>query len=92
MMEIDNTDTYRSCKRLAEHDLDYEQPEIPEMSDLAVSGPSFVVIEGKKDGAAMDTLSQVHDLYRKEKASLQQRHAAKQEAAATHFHLDEAET
>ena len=27
-----------------------------------------------------------------EKASLQQRHTAKQEAAATHFHLDEAET
>ena len=80
LMGIGNTDTYRMRKRLAQHD--YDQPEIPEMPDLAFSGPSFVVIDGETKGEAMDTLSQVHDLYRKEGVRMEEAFHAREKAYA----------
>ena len=65
-MGIGNADTYKMRQRFARHGHDYDDPEIPELPDLAVTGPSFLVIEGQTNGEAMDTHSQVHDLYRKE--------------------------
>jgi hypothetical protein len=82
LMGIGNTDTNRTRKRLAEHGHDFAQPEIPELPDLAVSGPSFVVIDGEKNGEAMDTLSQVHDLYRKEGARMEEAFHAREKAYA----------
>ncbi len=66
LMGIGSIDTGRMRERLAQHGKDYDEPEIPDLPDLKVNGPAFVVVGGERKGEAMDTLSQVHDLYRKE--------------------------
>ncbi len=65
-MGIGSTNTARMREWLAKHGRDYNGPEISELLDLATRGPSFVVIDGQLQGEAMGTLSQIHDLYRKE--------------------------
>ena len=82
LMGIGNSDTYRMRQRLARHGHDYDEPEIPLLPDLAVSGPSFVVIGGETNGEAMDTLSQVHDLYRKEGVRMEAAFHAREKARA----------
>ncbi len=83
LMGIGNTDTYQTRKRLARAKQGhYQEPEIPEMPDLAVGGPSFVVIEGQKDGEAMTTLIQTHELYRKEGARMEEAYLAREKAHA----------
>jgi len=52
------------------------------LRDLAVAGPSFVVVEGKNKGQAMDTLEQIHDLYRKEGARMHAAYLAREKAEA----------
>jgi hypothetical protein len=66
LMGIGNADTGRIEERAIRTGDDYEQPQIPNLPDLKAGGPAFVVMEGDTDSAAMDTLEQVHDLYRKE--------------------------
>jgi hypothetical protein len=61
---------------------EYEPPEIPNLPDLLVGGPSFVVVEGETDSAAMDTLEQVHDLYRKEGEKMEAAYHAREQARA----------
>jgi hypothetical protein len=82
LMGIGNADTHRMHQRHARQGHDYHEPEIPELPDLAVSGPSFVVTEGLKDGEAMDTLSQVHELYRKEGTRMKLAFHAREKAQA----------
>lgn len=82
LMGIGNADTYKMRQRLARQGHDYDEPEIPELPDLAVKGPSFVVIEGETKGDAMDTLSQVHDLYRKEGSRMEEAFHAREKAYA----------
>jgi hypothetical protein len=57
-------------------------PEIPDMPDLADGGPSFVVVEGDEESPAMDTLEQLHDLYRKEGARMEEAYHARVKARA----------
>ncbi len=85
LMGIGYADTYRMRKRLAEHGHDFAQPEIPDLPDLAVSGPSFIVIEGERSGEAMDTLCQIHDLYRKEGARMEEAFNAREKANAESY-------
>ncbi len=83
LMGIGNTDTYQTRKRLARQKQGhYQEPEIPEMPDLAVGGPSFVVIEGQKEGEAMTTLIQTHELYRKEGTRMEEAYHAREKAYA----------
>jgi hypothetical protein len=82
LMGISNSDSHRIRKRLAKNGHDYHEPEIPRLPDLAISGPSFVVAEGQIDSEAMDTLSQVHDLYRKEGVRMGKAFHAREEAYA----------
>ena len=82
LMGVGNTDTYRMRKGLAAHGRKYLAPEIPEIPDLALSGPKFVVAGGQTDGEAMDTLSQVHDLYRKEGVRMEAAYHAREKARA----------
>ena len=82
LMGIGNTDTHRMRSRLAEHRNDYEEPKIPLLSNLAIGGPTFVVTKGEIDGEAMDTLSQVHDLYRKEGIKMEDAFYAREKANA----------
>lgn len=66
LMGIGNIDTDKIRQRLGRQRDEGEESEIPILQELAVSGPSFEVIEGETHGEAMDTLCQIHDLYRKE--------------------------
>jgi hypothetical protein len=74
LMGIGGIDT-RRWKEMAEaRGIEYKGPEIPEipiMSDPADGGPSFVVVEGDAESPAMDTLKQIHDLYRAEGARME---------------------
>ena len=85
LMGIGSIDTSRMRKRLAKNTYNYNLPEIPELPDLALSGPSFVVTGGQKDGEAMDTLSQVHDLYRKEGFRMEEAYHAREKANAERY-------
>lgn len=80
LMGIGSTNTARMRERLARHGQDYNEPEIPKMPDFAVAGPSFTVLEGDADSPAMDTLEQVHDLYRKEGARMEAAFHAREKA------------
>jgi hypothetical protein len=85
LMGIGGIDT-RRWKEMAEaRGIEYkgpEIPEIPEMPDLADGGPSFVLVEGDKASPAMDTLEQIHDLYRKEGARMEEAYHARVQARA----------
>lgn len=82
LMGIGNTET-PVMRRLAEKTgSEYEAPAIPEFSDLEAGGPAFVVVEGSADSPAMDTLEQVHDLYRKEGARMEAAYHAREKARA----------
>ena len=85
LMGIGNTDTYRTLRRLAKYGHLYDLPEIPELPDLALSGPSFVVVGGEVKGEAMDTLSQVHELYRKEGVRMEEAYHAREKASAERY-------
>lgn len=82
LMGIGNSATRRIRKRNAQHGLEFDAPEIPALPDLAISGPSFVVASGKQDSEAMDTLSQIHDLYRKEGVRMEEAFHAREKAYA----------
>ena len=85
LMGIGSMDT-RRWKEMAEaRGIEYKGPEIPvipEMIDLADGGPSFVVVEGDAESPAMDTLEQIHDLYRKEGKRMEEAYHAREKARA----------
>ncbi len=82
LMGIGATDTYQMRKGLARHGYDYKAPVIPDLPDLSVSGPSFIVVEGEPNGEAKDTLSQLHALYRKEGVRMEEAFLARKKAYA----------
>jgi hypothetical protein len=85
LMGIGGIDTRRWKEITEARGIEYKGPEIPEireMTDLAAGGPSFVVIEGDAKSPAMDTLEQIHDLYRKEGVRMEEAYHAREEARA----------
>jgi hypothetical protein len=80
LMGIGSTDTKRWAELAAEKGFEYQVPEIPEMPDLADGGPSFIVVEGDAKSPAMDTLEQIHDLYRKEGPRMEEAYHARVKA------------
>ena len=82
LMGLGNQDTVTLSKLDFGTDFKYEAPVIPELPDLSVGGPSFVVIEGNADGSAMATLEQIHDLYRKEGKQMEAAFHAREKARA----------
>lgn len=82
LMGIGNIDILRMRKGFAKRGQDFAGPEMPELPDLAVGGPAFVVVAGETTGAAMDTLGQIHDLYRKEGVKLEAAFHAREKAYA----------
>ncbi len=73
-----NTATARRMAAKAGHE--YEPPEIPELPNLATSGPAFVVVEGAEDSPAMDVIEQTHDLYRKSGTEMKEAYIMREEA------------
>jgi hypothetical protein len=83
LMGIGGIDTRRWKKMAEARGIEYKGPEIPEiplLPDLANGGPSFVVVEGDAASPAMDTLEQIHDLYRKEGARMEEAYHARTKA------------
>ena len=78
LMGIGGIDTRRWREMAEARGIEYkgpkipEIPEIPEMPDFAEGGPAFVVVDGDAESPAMDTLEQIHDLYRKEGARMEE--------------------
>lgn len=73
----------QTMRRLAEKaGREYEGPEIPEIPDLATSGPTFVAIEGYADSPAMDVLEQLHELFKKSGGNLKEQYLAREKARA----------
>ena len=62
--------------------LDPEQLQIPNLPDLADGGPRFLIAAGDTQGEGMRIITQLHELYRKEGARLQQAFHAREEAHA----------
>ncbi len=80
LMGIGNTDT-KQLKSRAVPTERYEGGPIPKLPDVA-NGPAFVVVKGDTDSAAMDSLEQVHELYRKEGARMKLAFSAREKARA----------
>ena len=82
LMGIGNTDKQRLGRLAKRSGRDHDVPKIPEIPDLAAGGPSFIVVEGDAGSPAMDTMEQIHDLYRKEGSRMEAAHRARQQARA----------
>ncbi len=82
LMGIGSMDTALWAALAKKRGFAYQAPEIPQMPDLSDGGPSFVLIEGDAKSAAMDTLEQIHDLYRVESAKMEQTYHARVKARA----------
>jgi hypothetical protein len=55
---------------------------ISQLPELATSGPAFILVEGDAKSPAMDTLEQLHDLYRKEGTRMEAAHHTREKAHA----------
>lgn len=58
----------------------YDAPDIPELPALATAGPVFVLVEGNSDSPAYATLEQLHELFRKSGAALQDQYLVREQA------------
>jgi len=82
LMGIGNTN-FQRMREVAERSGSGDMtPEIPELPDFSAGGPAFIVVEGDAASPAMDTLEQIHDLYRKEGPRMEQAYHAREEARA----------
>ncbi len=72
----------RMTERAAQAGTEYNEPEIPELPDLATGGPTFVAIEGYVDSPAMDVLEQLHDLFKGSGQKLKDQYVARELARA----------
>jgi len=65
-------------QRLAEHDIEFEPVEIPQLPDLATSGPAFVVTEGDTtDRESMELIEGMHTLYKAEGPRMEEAYHAR---------------
>lgn len=78
LMGIGNEDTQQRAEWLAKHDREYKTPEIPNLPDLATSGPAFVITEGDTtDQEAMELIEGMHNLYRAEGPRMEEAYHAR---------------
>lgn len=82
LMGVGNISSQRLGELAERGDLDYNTPATSELPDLSVGGPAFIVVEGDAKSPAMDTLEQVHDLYRKEGQRMEVAYHAREKARA----------
>jgi hypothetical protein len=78
LLGVSRMDTVRWATVMAEHGRDHTPLEIPHLANLATHGPSYVVVEGKDSGSdALETLHQLHELYRKEGSRMEKAYYAR---------------
>jgi hypothetical protein len=82
LMGIGNTESEDSEELAKNSRTENDSLKIPEMPDITKGGPSFIVVEGAADSPAMDTLEQIHDLYRNEGARMEEAYHAREKAQA----------
>ena len=82
LMGIGSMDTALWAALAKKRGFVYQAPKIPQIPDLTVGGPAFLVVEGDAKSAALDTLEQIHDLYRVEGAKMEQAYHARVKARA----------
>lgn len=82
LMGIGNTDKQRLEELAKNSGIDHDAPKVPEMPNLAEGGPTFIIVEGDAKSPAMDTLEQIHDLYRNEGARMESAYHAREKAQA----------
>ena len=73
-------DVRRTAERAAQDGVEYSEPQIPEMKDLAIYGPHFLIVEGDEDSPAMDTLDQLHALFDKSGEIFKEQYLAREKA------------
>jgi hypothetical protein len=65
-------------QRLVEHDIEFEPVEIPQLPDLATSGPAFVVTEGDTtDQESIELIEGMHNLYKVEGSRMEEAYHAR---------------
>lgn len=82
LMGLGNIDLQKSREESAPQEHESTVPEIATLPDLLVAGPAYVVIEGETNGAAMTTLLQLQELYRKEGVRMKAAFDAREQARA----------
>jgi len=80
LMGISDVQTATMQSLAAKAGTEYRAPVIPTLPDLAAAGPAFQVVSGTPESAAMDTLEQLHDLFRKEGNRMKAAHLARKQA------------
>jgi hypothetical protein len=74
---LGNIDTDRMKKLSAETGESFENPLLPKLRDIS-EGPAYVIVEGKDaEGAALETLKQMHLLYGKEGNRMREAHLSR---------------
>lgn len=77
LMGLGNIDTDRMNKLSAESGELFEMPRVPRLRDIS-EGPAYVIVEGKDtEGAALETLKQLHLLYEKEGTRMREAHLSR---------------
>ena len=81
MLQISNTDTAQMQARYQHLGKTYQAPVYPELPELAVNGPAFVVTEGNpSDMMAMQVIADLQTLYRVEGRRMADAYAARLQA------------
>jgi hypothetical protein len=82
LMGIGNVSSARLNQAAARGGAGQQDQDIAELPDFSTAGPAFQVVEGDEESPAMDTLEQVHDLYRKEHERMEAAYHAREQARA----------
>lgn len=81
IMGLGNEATKQRAEWLAKHDKKYEALEIPELPNLATTGPAFVITSGDtNDGEVMKWVEGMHQLYWVEGKRMQMAYQARMKA------------
>ena len=82
LMGVSNFQTAAMQTLAARSGTAYYPPSIPALPELIPDGPAFQVVEGDAESPAMDTLQQIHELFRNEGERLASTYLARKEAEA----------
>ncbi len=80
LMGIGNASSRLLAKWMRSVGQGFTPPEFPEILDVGVGGPSYVVVKGPQDGEAAATIRRLHELYRNEGERMEAAYHAREAA------------